>query len=498
MAVLFNPNQNNEEENQQAQPQQITNPGNANSSSGQQVGQPQTSPTGTSSGRFTNLSNYIKANQGFNKAQGGLAGKINTNIQNQGQQVTQNVANAVQSFNQKTQDVGKQAGSAQVSAQNIVQATGAPQNQADVSAVSNLINNNYSGPSSLQDLDGQQSQLSLEAQNKNLADTTKLGQTESGRYNLLRSMFNRPTYSSGQQNLDNLLIQGNKDQLKAIQDSRKISGQVGQNLSDALQKTGQSAQQASKDYAAAQQGALSTLNKGVTDLNSDISSRVQRARAEENAGISKLQEKFANGTLTAYDLAHLNGAGDQFHEGDYLYGVDPKDFISATNQASVENVANQEDYSKIQALKNLLGNKSSQDASKILAQLSDSSKAGTYDPTFNFDSGGFQRALGEKKTGYQNQVADTNKGYGQQRNTIDSQLAELNEVLNNPFIGTAAKNDTLNSINNLQHTKQVLESNYQAQLEALKKLMGNQFHLAQGPNEAIEGNGSNDVFTGVR
>lgn len=502
MAVVYNPNQEDDENQngQQGQTQQVTNPGVVGTG-GQTAGSAapsQASPKGTSSGRFANLSGYIKANQGFNQTGGGLAGKINQNISSQGDQVTKNVASAVQNFNQQAQGQVQQAQQGQQLGQQIAaDPVSATQNQAAVSTVRNVLDNNYSGPSTLNDLQGQQSAAALQAQAKNLASTAQQGQTEQGRFNLLRTMFNKPTYTTGQQNLDNLLIQGNKDQLKKIQDSRKLAGQVNQNLNSAVNQTAQVGSKAAEDYTTARQGLIEKLNSGVTNVASDLTARAEQAKAQQAKDIEAVIKRLQSGQITADDFNRLGGEATGLAAGNYTYNIDPASFISAAQDPTAKTIAGESDIAKLNALRNLLtGGKSSvanSEVSKLLTDFSDAAP-GTYNNSLSFNTGAYQQAVGQKKADYDNKVRSATDVYGQQRNAGMQSLGEVTNDYNamggeSAYIAALLKNklsgvpmpvnlvEKREAMMNLQNFIKSVDDNYNSQLQALQSLLGGKLQI---------------------
>lgn len=399
MAVLFDPNKK-EEDQQNGQEQQVTNPGVVGApTAGAANAAPPSTPAGTSSGRFANLTGYIKANQGFNKEGGGLGGKINQNISNQGNQVTQNVANAVQNFNKQTTGQVTQAQQGQQAATQVVaDPTSVDPNVAN--QVTGFINSSYAGPNSLGDLEGKENQAALQSQANNFTNTTKQGQTEGGRYNLLRTMFNKPSYTTGQQNLDNLLIQGNKDQLKTLQDSRKLSGQVNQNLNNSIAQTTQGGADAKATYDNSVQGAIGSLTGGITDKDQALAKAAQEAQAAKDQKVSQLKNMINSGQVSQDVLNQLG-----LSAGQNLYNVDPTSFINASNlKANAQNVGTAQDYARISALGNILGQKSTPEVSALLESYKQNNPEQFQNTAaYGIDRNRLQQSLSDAESGYKNE-----------------------------------------------------------------------------------------------
>lgn len=214
------------------------------------------SPAPTSSGfagSFNNLSKYINANQNFDKDQGGLAGVISGNINNQATNFNNNLSGAQNAFNTgynnsvnsfdlnntnnsnlfnnaisdpnsfvngstvvngntnvnssqpvTIQPANPTPGSFQAILPPSVSIPESPSNNTpttlstsptgstgtdNINAFNNIVNANYSGPQGLESLNGPQSLSSLQQQGTSLTNNINNAQTENGRFNLLQSMF---------------------------------------------------------------------------------------------------------------------------------------------------------------------------------------------------------------------------------------------------------------------------------------------------------------------
>ncbi len=421
MATVFSPNQEDEEKKNLNQPQQVTNPGvvgpqSSASSAGAAPVQAQPQGAGTSSGRFGNITNYIKANQNFNKEGGGLAGKVAGNIQKQGDEVTKNVAAAVNNFNAQATGQVKQAqeGATFVN-QAVLDPTKFAQNDADVAKFQNTLNAEYTGPKSLMDLEGRQNQGVLQSQANTLTSNVNAGQTEKGRYSLLRNMFNKPSYTSGQQNLDNLIIQGNKDQLKTLQNTRNISGKVNQNLNQNLNQTSDLGQKSVVDVEAFKNQSRDALGKAITTRDSDLAAAAVKAQADRESQIEGIKQALREGKATSNVLGDLG-----LKVGDNTYGLDLASMLSPSQLAATrQNVGKDTDYANIQALAKLSGNALTPELSKIIESYKATNpEQFSKEALYSTNPEIVKQAITDRKIEYGNKVQDVIKNINNNQNFL--------------------------------------------------------------------------------
>jgi hypothetical protein len=384
VAVVFNNNKDKDDEQTAGQPQ-VTNPGaiaNVTASS-PAAASPSTAPAkGTSSGQFTNLKSYINANQNFNQQGGGLAGKVADNLNTQGQQVKQQVQGAVDTFkNKANEQVNQFQQGAQAAQQAVVNPAAAIQNQNLVNQVTQARDAQYTGPKTLLDLQGTQNQAALQANAQNFTQTVDQGKTEAGRFNLLRTMFGKPTYNSGQQNLDNLLIQGQKDQLQRINDTSRVSADVNRNLNRGIQDATNQGQQAIQTAEQIKQQTRDALNNRVLQEQQTIEQQLQQAQLEQNKALYRLASGLKKGYISDEDAQRFGLTG-----GQKIYNTDLTSLIGRGGDPTAQTVAKEDNYAQIAALNQLIGGAATEDASKVLSGFTDSSQAGKFDPrAYNLD-----------------------------------------------------------------------------------------------------------------
>lgn len=374
MAGIFDPNKDKDQEQKAAQQTPTSPPGavplqpvGSNSSIDANSGSPTTKGP-TSSGRFTNIQSYLKANNGQSEA-------LSNKLSNLGTQTQQKFDTAKTDFN-------KEAATAQVPLNQGIIDTAASNpsnfsqiaNTADKQAFNRMLAGNYTGPVSL----GNQEQLNLNAQNyKTLANQ---GGTESGRFNLLKTFFNRPNYTRGQQTLDNLMVQADKNQLKQLQANRTQAAQLTNNINTATNQAQATAKQYADEAAKAKTNILDKFTTNVNDWNNQLKQKAESAQQVRNNYYEQLQRELQNNQLSNDTLNSLG-----LTPGQKLYNTDLSQYITTNPnlRASAQNVALTSDYDKFAAVRNLLGDSTPQDVDKILNRYQNTSDANSFNAADN-------------------------------------------------------------------------------------------------------------------
>lgn len=443
MAYVFNQNNSDQDKDKDgAQPVQtnsgessVSAPASASGSSAPANATPENKQN-TSSGRFTNLNNYLKANQNYNKDNGGLAGKVVGNVQQQGQQLQNNIQGAQQTFQQQGQNAIGQVNNLNTVQQAVSNPVSVANNADDLAKVQASANASYTGPNSLQDLTGAQNQGTLEAKAQDYSSQVKQGQTESGRFNLLKNMFSRPSYSQGQQTLDNVLIQGNKDQLGALKGANRDVANVNNSLNAANSSAQQQATAFKNQANDIRTQTNDLLNNRVTAENQAIQDRYTQAQQQQtdamNQFINSLQtDAVAGPQASAFGLTPYMET----------YNVDPAQYLNKQN-LTAQNTATADQYANIAALQKLIGGNASGDVSSILAQYA-SAPSEQFDPNtaFTLNTPAFQQAVQQAGNAYNTQRQDLDNqrfaynSYGSGDMTEDKYNTALMQLLNKYRVG---------------------------------------------------------------
>jgi hypothetical protein len=175
------------------------NTNNGNNPAGTPLNQTQ-----RSSGSFTNLQKYLSANQGQGNS---LAKGVTSDIQAQGAAAQRDISSAADQFNKQSKDAQDSTfGAADQAKIDTYFSNPAANTNNDVgNRVKALTTASYTGPSGI-DVSDIQSRL------QKLRQRTDDLTTEAGRTTELQNTYNKPTYTSGQQKLDQLLLQSDGTQ----------------------------------------------------------------------------------------------------------------------------------------------------------------------------------------------------------------------------------------------------------------------------------------------
>lgn len=265
---------------------------------------------GTSSGRFTNLQSYLKANQPANFGQ-----NLSAKVQQKAQDVTQSIDKSRQEFQQKTaQAIQPFQNSSQFVNQALTDPTKFVQQQPELQRFDTIRAGAYAGPKELEDA-GQ-----LQAQTQNIQGLAKLGATEGGRFNLLRTMFNQPTYTKGQQTLDNLILQGGPN--AGLSSLKRVGAQAGRGLQQSLTSSLAEGQQATATAGIASEALKKGLMTSEEGFSKSIQDRVSATRKEiaDRENIIK-QNLGQRNELTDADFATLGIPQNQRETFRFLYDL---------------------------------------------------------------------------------------------------------------------------------------------------------------------------------
>lgn len=428
MAVVINQNDPNKKKDTEEQTG-LTIP------SGSSVGgapAPQTQagtapPPQQGSGRFVNLQRYINANQGAGER---IAGKIGTGIQGQQEKLNKTLAgtSTIQNQIQGEKDRIAQASGygTQIQAdptklvpmtmdqyktsstfnpyQNVnPAATPAPgtigldtkvdktpeqvnaEYQAyldspEASKTLNAVTQLRTGQTNAGNIqNATQQQLGLATQRlRDLQGTANMTGSESGRFQLLQdTLGRRQGYSTGQQGLDQLLLQSQGNALANLRNTANTGVKTGQR---AITTTGQNLETGRKDVLSQAQeaqksitGALGRMDDPTTtdvdesagalgSLQSDLKRRVGDYQKGQGEYLTDIQKQLQTGEFDPSMLDQISGntvTGPLgLGSGQHLYGVDLSKYVKpsySADTATVQNIANQGDYARYQALSKLSG-----------------------------------------------------------------------------------------------------------------------------------------------
>lgn len=468
--------QENHQQNQQQNANQTTNSGPVQiasgagasgvSSAGASAGTNPGTTAGTSSGSFTNLSKYINANKDFAADKGGLGGEIVSGINNKASQANSAINNAFNDFsNQATQNIAGAVANQDAAKQALGDpysylygrsfdpsnpATAA--NQTNVDNLNKALNATYTGPKSFNDLSGADNASALQGQVNNVQNLAKDTNTESGRYQLLNTMFNKPSYTQGQQNLDNLILEGNPSQVAALKSTQAAAGKLNNVFNQEQNKAQSLAANSAQTANNIAQNSFQTLAGLGTDgsviSNPDnnslygINSAINKTLSTDKDTYNSLLNGVNNGTLVAQDYGAF---GISPNTTPYLLTQDPKTMLQSamtpTSQLTANTVATPAQAAAYNALSQLINGSRYADAITSLPTKYDQSVAGTY--TGPADQQKFAQELATNQSSY----------------NADAQavLDQYNAARGNGF-GYASSNIMPQSYSNLQDFEKSIEN----------------------------------------
>lgn len=397
MAILNQDDQNNQNQipgqqssNPSAAPT-ITQPGQA--AGGMYTAQKQ--PSG--GGRFTNIQKYLTANQG---GQEQISGGIENKANKEATSVREGIAASQQKFNQAVQPEQQRLASAQPFVQQTLSQAG--QGQLTPEQIAQF-QQYKSGGGAYQNINGLENVPSV----NNLNQAAQQAGTESGRFELLRQTFGQPSYSRGQQRLDQLLLQ-----LQQPGQLQRNLQNVARTTEQEQQTAQQSAQQQSEVLRNQALEAASKANEGLTqaqqDLQTSITGRASKSQQDADQLKDYLTRAMGQGLDTPEDiqkaLALAGQSGINLNQEVYNVNKDgafrPEQFLQSQT-FSADNVASQEERARAAALAQLGGTEQT-----FLAGNAPSGAAPSLNNVFNQDS--FSQAAAKQKSAYQKEATPFN------------------------------------------------------------------------------------------
>lgn len=315
-------------------------------------------------GQAANIRQYIQANLPFRAQAGGLAGAISERAEQRAGEVGRGVERGRQAFEAAARPIEEQVG--ERGRELIQTAFKDPQQllqqQQQLQQFQQLRQ---------QQLQPQIQQLApglqqAQQQAQMLQQQAQQAGGEAGRFQLLREQFGTPTYTTGQQRLDQLLLQAAPGQARQLQTRLgQLAGQAGQQIaglqSEAAarraalgQLAGQRAEEIQTlfERGAEAEGLETELGqRGYRDIQEDIQARLAAAQAGAPAELEQFRQRLATRELTPEDIQQLG-----LTAGQAIYDVDLAEFISpATAQATVSGIMSPEEFARYSALQELTG-----------------------------------------------------------------------------------------------------------------------------------------------
>lgn len=338
------------------------------------------SPTQKSSGSFTNLQTYLDANKEKAAEMGAnVSGKVDSSAIDASAQIS-NLGNNLQQVNKVTDE----------SLNNDFYNDPTKANKEAYTS----IKSGYTGPNEISKVDGYSG--AIDSWNK-ASQNLKNASTEDGRKELLKEAYNRPSYTSGQNALDQSLVQNNAESKAAFENVQNKWSGLTSMLDDKTTNVGSKiASNLANDSANKtlinqnEANVMDNLTTGLTQKAKQINESKLNANKIVTSGLNSSQ------ALSQEELGKLGITSEQWkniQDSVALVksdtGVDKSSLNQYANNnlkpVSAQSIATSAEYERFAALNNLIDGNSS--------FLSDPSLAGTDSANYeaidfkNFSSG---------------------------------------------------------------------------------------------------------------
>lgn len=398
----------NQPDDEELKKQQEAQAGNPTSISGQSAVLSTDAPSNKggakASGSYTNLNQYLDANKD-NASQ--LGAGVASHITGQGDAARTGIQNTEADFNQLA-DKGTIQGldKAPEESTNIVKQarTAGNLNQAQTSRFGEIANAQYKGP---QDLTGSSLYGDTSQKYQKAQDVRAAAGNEEGRFSLLKDAYARPTYSQGQQKLDNLILTGNNQARDAVSNAASSLSDLegkwtgAQTNAANLASQRNAATEAAK--AGARQGLVTNRNERSSEVDADLAAK-QAAWANEYNQYNDLLSNYKGGDLELSrqqaDRLALGNSGQGLYNT--LAGTNPASYLDL-KAFDANKVVGQDQFAQLAALDQL----GSQFGQANTSRFSDASQAGTLGLNNNFDASRFGAAATAQDAAFQDLARNT-------------------------------------------------------------------------------------------
>lgn len=293
------------------------------------------------------LGDYLKANapQVGQQAQS-VAGKFN----NQYGQLQQGIQNAANQFGQQVQG-GYAANNPDVVKQAITNPTQFTMNPESVKAFQNQYNDQYTGP---QNFIGTQGYGDIQGQVNTAQQQANLLGTQAGLQSYLQGQGKNPTPASS--TLDALLLRGNPNAQKTIQDAMTQFGGLTGQLGSATELANKSVADAQKAAADAQTYARGQFDPYVQDFGNQLTTGAQQAETQRGNYNAQLNKYLADIQPLVQQANIFSGVFGNANSGFGNVNNPYSTQNQITNPITLDQYATPEQYAQAAALQQLSGN----------------------------------------------------------------------------------------------------------------------------------------------
>lgn len=367
----------------------------------------------STSGSWTNLNDYLNANQDQGA---GVGQTIANTINTQGQNAQSQIQNLDQGFNQQVQNNTVAANTQGVN-QAITDAQNNQLNDQDQTLFDQQATAQYNGPTDLTQQVGYGGASQAAAQALTTAGET---QSAAGQDTLLQNQYNNASangYTQGEQNLDQLLLSGSGGAQTLSNAANQWTGLQGQLTSDVGTDNAAAAAAAAETAATATaaQGAYTGANQTLDQtVQSDLANQQAGYSTDYNALVAALNGYNASGNLNVNaNQAQMLGLTANEQLGD-LYQASPNLGTQYLSQAAFNPLAeiSQNQAAEMAALTKLGAGANLSDSYQ--SQFANDALAGTQNADNSINTSGFQAQVANAQTALNNAENQQMVGQGSQ------------------------------------------------------------------------------------
>lgn len=390
---------------------------------------------------FTNLSQYIGANQNNQLGQTVAGG-----VQQAGQAATGAINQAGQNFQQGVNTEQSRLSGLGQDVSNSLSNLGNIQ-QSDINNTQSALSGQGQGPTGLSNT-GDIQQKAQSAQQQGQATGSEMG-----RFGLLQNYVGKgQQYGLGQQTLDSAIL-GQTGQQQLGQARAATSG-LGAKANQAIASANAQGQQLQNQAQQLASNTKNQLGQAVTSYDQSMQQRVAADQAAQQSLIQQLSGQGTNAPINIDPAAIANlstASGGVLNAGTSLYNVDLSPYLQGNNlNLNAQGVQGTSDFTKAQALNQLAGNGlNGMTQGNILQQyISNPTAVGAYDPNNSLSvtsQSGLNDALNAAASGYNSNLKQIQD---QQYNLLNNGAGGL---AGNPYEHLTSLDAFGNAIDNLSH-----------------------------------------------
>lgn len=310
-------------------------------------------PTQGSKG-WTNLQNYVAANEGTGQR---MAGDVSSKVTQRASDASQ----AGQSYATTASERVRQ-GTANVDNDILKAVREAPTtiagDEGKKQAFNQQLNATYAGPQAYSDIEGFQD---AGKKYKGVAQNADQARTFEGRSTLLDDVYGRPSYTRGEKNLDSFLIGGGdgRDQMEAVAKNYGTGSQFENSWDELLSKVSGQIDQGRATTDATRNAARETLDSEISTVDSrfaDYKSKADQTNATNTSAYSDLAARLGS-TSPKKRAKAFESIGLDAGTGEWLasMGYTLPQLVAAGKGMMAGDYASEDDVSRYSALSDLAG-----------------------------------------------------------------------------------------------------------------------------------------------